>query len=119
MQNILDLNRYPLDQPGTPGWITLVDLCKADLARDGMFNLEGLMRPGAVRQSVGEVTPVLDSSAFTHKRSHNIYFKKEIPGISAGALCWKTVQMSILWIPFMTPHPWFGQPTKAIWKSSI
>jgi hypothetical protein len=84
MQDILDLDRYPLDQPGTPGWITLVDRCKADLARDGMFNLEGLMRPEAVAQAVGEVTPVLDAHAFTHKRSHNIYFRKEIPGLAAG-----------------------------------
>ncbi len=83
MHDILDLDRYPLDQPGSPGWIALVDRCKADLARDGMFNLEGLMRPGAVARSVGEVTPVLDASAFTHKRSHNVYFRKEIPGLGA------------------------------------
>ncbi len=83
MQNILDLNRYPLDQPGRPGWIALVDRCKADLARDGMFNLEGLMRPEAVARSVREATRVLDASAFTHKRSHNIYFKNEIPGLAA------------------------------------
>jgi hypothetical protein len=82
MQNILDLDRYPLDQPGSPGWIALVDRCKADLARNGMFNLEGLMRPGAVRQSVNEVAPVLDTDAFTHKRSHNIYFKKDVPGLA-------------------------------------
>ncbi len=82
MQNILDLDRYPLDQPDSAGWAALVERCKADLARDGMFNLEGLMRPEAVSRSVGEATPVLDASAFTHKRSHNIYFKKEIPGLA-------------------------------------
>jgi hypothetical protein len=82
MQDILNLDRYPLDRPGTPGWTALVDRCRADLARDGMFNLEGLMRPEAVSRSVGEVTPVLDTSAFTHKRAHNIYFKKQIPGLA-------------------------------------
>ncbi len=83
MQNILNLDRYPLNKPGSPGWVALVDRCRSDLARDGMFNIEGLMRPEAVSQSVGEVTPVLDASAYTHKRSHNIYFKKEIPGLAA------------------------------------
>ncbi len=83
MQDILDLDRYPLDQPGSPGWTALVDRCRLSLARDGMFNLEGLMRPGAVSQSVHEVTPVLDASAFTHKRSHNVYFRKEIPGLTS------------------------------------
>ena len=82
MQHILDLERYPLDQPRTPGWLALVDRCKADLARNGMFNLEGLMRPKAVRQSVSEVAPVLDADAFSHKRSHNIYFKKQVPGLA-------------------------------------
>jgi hypothetical protein len=82
MQDILNLDRYPLDSPGTPEWTALVDRCRADLARDGMFNLEGLMRSEAVSRSVGEVTPVLDTSAFTHKRAHNIYFKKQIPGLA-------------------------------------
>jgi hypothetical protein len=82
MHDILDLARYPLDQPGSLDWIALVDRCKADLARDGMFNIEGLMRPEAVARSVGEVTPVLDASAFTHKRAHNVYFKKSVPGLA-------------------------------------
>ncbi|HUS53908.1 MAG TPA: 2OG-Fe(II) oxygenase [Thermohalobaculum sp.] len=82
MHDILDLDRYPLDQPGSPQWRALVDRCKADLARDGMYNLEGLMRPGAVRHAAAEVTPVLDTSAFTHKRSHNVYFRKSVPGLA-------------------------------------
>ncbi|MFQ5565239.1 MAG: 2OG-Fe(II) oxygenase [Paracoccaceae bacterium] len=82
MQDILDLDRYPLDRPGSPEWAALVDRCKSDLTRDGMFNLEGLMRREAVAQAVGEVTPVLDASAFTHKRSHNVYFCNEIPGLA-------------------------------------
>jgi hypothetical protein len=82
MHDILDLDLYPLDQPGSPQWRALVDRCKADLARDGMYNVEGLMRPSAVRQSVTEVTPVLDTSAFSHKRSHNVYFRKSVPGLA-------------------------------------
>jgi hypothetical protein len=83
MHDILDLDRYPLDQPGSPKWLALVDRCKADLARDGMYNLEGLMRPDAVRHAVTEVTPVLDTSAFSHKRSHNVYFRKSVPGLAS------------------------------------
>jgi hypothetical protein len=82
MHDILDLDRYPLDKPGSPEWRALVDRCKTDLARDGMFNVEGLMRPAAVRSSVDDVTPVLDTSAFTHKRMHNVYFKKSVPGLA-------------------------------------
>jgi hypothetical protein len=84
MHDMLDLDRYPLDRPGSLDWVALVDRCKADLARDGMFNVEGLMRDDAVVRAVGEVTPVLDTSAYTHKRSHNVYFKKSVPGLDPG-----------------------------------
>lgn len=82
MDNILDLDRYPLDRPGAPEWTALVARCRANLAEDGMFNLEGLLRRGAMAQAVREVTPVLDTRAFTHRRRHNVYFKKDVPGLA-------------------------------------
>ena len=91
MRQILDLDRYPLDRPGTPAWEALVARCRADLARDGMFNLEGLVRPPALAQAIAEIRPVMDTLSFTHRRRHNIYFRKEIPGLAADhpalALC--------------------------------
>ena len=82
MKGILDLARYPLDKPGIPAWIALVEKCRADLVRDGMFNLEGFVRPEALSRAVAELQPVLDTLSFTHKRLHNIYFRKEVPGLS-------------------------------------
>jgi hypothetical protein len=79
MKDIIDLERYPLDKPGTPAWTKLVEKCRADLEADGMYNLEGLVRPEALTRAVGELQPVLDTLSFTHKRQHNIYFRKEIP----------------------------------------
>lgn len=91
MRQILDLDRYPLDRPGTPAWEALVARCRADLARDGMFNLEGLVRPPALAQAIAEIRPVMETLSFTHRRRHNIYFRKEIPGLAADhpalALC--------------------------------
>lgn len=91
MRHILDLDRYPLDQPGTPQWQALVDTCRADLAKDGMYNLAGFVKPEALKQAVDEIRPVMDTLSFTHKRRHNIYFKKDIPGLAADhpalALC--------------------------------
>jgi predicted 2-oxoglutarate/Fe(II)-dependent dioxygenase YbiX len=81
MHDILNLDRYPLDQPGTPQWKALVDRCKADLVRDGMFNLEGLVRDDALPRIVAEVRPVMDTLSFTHTREHNIYFMKTVPGL--------------------------------------
>jgi len=83
MRAILDLDRYPLDRPGSPEWHALVTRCRADLKRDGMFNLEGLMKPEAIAKAIAEIMPVMETLSFTHKRRHNIYFRKEIPGLAA------------------------------------
>ncbi len=83
MRHILDLDRYPLDRPGTPEWAALVDRCRADLAREGMFNLDGLVKPDALDKAIAELRPVIDTKSFTHKRMHNIYFRKDIPGLAA------------------------------------
>jgi len=82
MHDILDLERYPLHKVGSPDWQELVDQCKTDLARHGMFNLEGLVRPEALAKCVAEVKPVMDTLSFVHTREHNIYFLKTIPGLA-------------------------------------
>lgn len=83
MRDILDLDQYPLDKPGSAAWFALVEKCQADLAKDGMFNLEGLVKPAALAKTVAEIQPVMDTLSFVHKRSHNIYFRKEIPELAA------------------------------------
>ncbi len=81
MRDIIDLEKYPLDKIGTPAWISLVERCKDDLAHNGMFNLENMLRPDALARMVAEVKPVMDTLSFVHKRAHNIYFMKSIPGL--------------------------------------
>lgn len=82
MRDILDLDRYPMDKPGTAAWLDLVAKCKSDLARDGMFNLDGFLVPAAITRAMGEIGPVMDRLSFVHKRAHNIYFKQEVPGLA-------------------------------------
>ena len=82
MQHIIDLDRYPIDQLNSSRGIALVRQCVEDLARDGMFNLVGFLRPEIRAKAIAEVRPVIDSKAFTHRRFHNIYFKKDIDGLA-------------------------------------
>ncbi len=72
---VLDLDRYPLHAPGAEAHAALVARCKADLEREGMFNLVGLVMPDALEMAVGEVRPHF-ADAFFHNRRHNIYFRK-------------------------------------------
>ena len=46
-----------------------------------MFSLVGLVKPDALKRCVAEIEPHLDSEAFTHRRTHNIYFDDSIADI--------------------------------------
>lgn len=81
MRDTLDLDTYPLDRPDGAEWRALVDRCRADLARNGMFNLRGLLRPDAARQAARALEPRFATEAFRHEREHNIYFLKSLPGL--------------------------------------
>lgn len=81
MHDILDLVRYPLDRPKSAAYAALVARCRADLAEEGMFNLEGFMRPEPIRQTLDYALPRFETEAFRHERRHNIYFKKKIEGV--------------------------------------
>jgi hypothetical protein len=82
MKDILDLDRYPLDREGSAEWQRLVDQSIAALEADGMFNLEGFLRPGVAEKAVWEIQPVMAARSHVHKRMHNIYFKPDIPELA-------------------------------------
>lgn len=72
----IDLDRYPLHRPETAAYADLVARCQAGLARDGMFNLDGFMRPEAIAETLADTAHRLNPrEAFVHARRHNIYFK--------------------------------------------
>lgn len=82
MDDFLDLKRYPLDRHGSPGWNDLVARCRADLARDGMFNLDGLMNRGAAESAAAGLAAKFATESFHHMREHNIYFARTLPGLA-------------------------------------
>ncbi len=82
MDDVLNLDRYPIENVDSRPHIELVTRCRKDLLDNGMFNLEGLVRDAALRQCLEEVVPVRQTSAFTHKRRHNVYFKEHIDGVN-------------------------------------
>ena len=83
MRNILDLDRYPIDRPDSPEISALVERCQADLAARGMFNLEGFVLRAAIERAAAEILPRSARDAYTHQRSHNVYFEKQLPGLPA------------------------------------
>lgn len=77
----LDLDRYPIDRLESREGKLLVEHCRSLLDAEGMFNLDGFVRPAAVDRAVSEVWPRIDTQGYRHARRHNIYFKTHIPGL--------------------------------------
>lgn len=92
MHDILDLDRFPLHKPGSKAWLDLVEHCRVDLARGGMFDLEGFVRPEATEKAIREIKPVMDTLSFVHKRAHNVYFRKDVPGLDPDHPALRTVE---------------------------
>ena len=82
MQHLLDLETFPVDRPDSDECKALFERCRADLAARGMYNLEGFLKPEAAQAAADDLKPTMDSEGFTHSRKHNIYFKKELPGLA-------------------------------------
>ena len=79
MNELLDLDYYPLDQPARIG--SLIQWCKSCLDEQGLFNLYGLVRPEALARILEPLAPLFATDAFTHSREHNIYFSDRVAGL--------------------------------------
>ena len=84
IESIVDLNRYPLNQPDSEALNSLIVECQARLEMDGLFDLPGLLKPDIVAEILNEVKPLIENDSFNHKRRHNIYFLPELPGVEPG-----------------------------------
>lgn len=50
LDGLVDLERYPLDAPGTPRWVALLDQVRAQLAAQGCVTLPGFLGQDALTQ---------------------------------------------------------------------
>lgn len=83
MEEIIDLDNYPLHRAGTSEWEALVARAKNGLARDGLFNLPNFIRPRALASVLEHVHPRMKTDSFHHSRWHNIYFQDDVDGLDA------------------------------------
>lgn len=84
MHNLIDLERFPIDQPESTEYAALVAQCQADLAADGMYNLAGFLRPEQAQLAADHLKPEMAKNSYNHSRKHNIYFKKELSDLPAN-----------------------------------
>lgn len=74
--NLIDLDRYPIEDLGGQAAQTLIAECQAHLAEQGACSLPGFIKPEAVATMAAEVLPPL-SQAFYNQQQHNVYFKAD------------------------------------------
>jgi hypothetical protein len=83
MQELLDLDRYPIDRLDSPQGVRLIERCKTELARQGMFNLDGFVKAAVIDDAAVTLEPLIENASYRHARRHNIYFKDTVAGLAA------------------------------------
>ena len=83
MNDLIDLERYPLHQLESAAGQQLVAQCIDDLEHKGMFTLKGFMRREVIDQILPGLLQKFKHESFTHARQHNIYFDDSIDDIPA------------------------------------
>lgn len=82
MTHLIDLEKYPLDRSESAEYAALVASCKARLSQEGMFDLPGFLLADVTKAAVKAIQPVMKTDSYRHARSHNIYFRDEVDGLS-------------------------------------
>lgn len=81
IEDILDLDRYPLHRPDTEPYRVLVAEKRSDWEAGGAFRLPGLIRPEMADRAAQELAGRMEAQSFGHRHSHNIYFTDETEGL--------------------------------------
>ncbi len=79
----IELQRYPLHDPGAPAYRVAVEQAKADLEATGYARLSGFLTPQAVAQMAREATARLDQVDRTIDH-HNPYFSEPADDLPPG-----------------------------------
>jgi hypothetical protein len=79
--NAVDLDRYPINDPGGPAYRALVQTCQDQLRSHGVAQLTGFLTPAAVSQMLA-LANRLAGQAWASDQTHTVYF--EPPDDSAG-----------------------------------
>ena len=78
LTDLVDLDRYPIDQPHTESYSSLVAHARRELALDGVCVLDGFVRPEAVARALPRLD-ALEQFAFHAVKQHNVYLKSDDP----------------------------------------
>jgi hypothetical protein len=82
IEDIVDLDRYPIASPVRDAARELGQRCRAELRAQGACQLEGFMRPDAVQAVLADAR-AQEGSAHATEATHNVYFEDDDPALPA------------------------------------
>ena len=72
--DVVDLSRYPIDDPSSPAYQYLVQACQEQLRGQGLAQLAGFLTPPAVTEML-TLASRLAPQAWASDQAHTIYFE--------------------------------------------
>jgi hypothetical protein len=76
LDDIIDLDRYPVDQPDSVGWAEMVMAARAQLADDGCLTLPRFLRHDALQRASAELA-ALAPKAVIHTERTSVYARAD------------------------------------------
>ncbi len=77
LSGLVDLERYPLDAPGSPGWLALLDQVRAQLAVEGCVTLPGFLDADALAQSRKDIAAAAEHVPLRTQRG-SVYARADL-----------------------------------------
>ena len=73
-EDVVDLKRYPINDPDGPGCRALVQACRSQLRDHGVAQLAGFLTPAAVSEMLA-LASRLTAAAWASDQAHTVYFE--------------------------------------------
>ena len=72
--DVVDLNRYPINAPSSPAYRQLIQACQDQLRDEGVAQLAGFLTPAAVSEMLA-LASQLAARAWASDQTHTVYFE--------------------------------------------
>jgi hypothetical protein len=97
--DLVDLERYPIEDPTSPEGRKLVEFCRSELQTAGACRLHGFLRPEATETMAGEAAELAPLS-YPNDDTHNVYFEdvdESLPEDDPRRMMEHTAQKAVAW----------------------
>ena len=77
LDDIVDMARYPLNEPYSPPWVAIIDQCRGEIAAHGCCTLRDFLRPQARLDAGAEIAELANNVPIRHEMS-TVYARPEL-----------------------------------------